>query len=296
MKIKKLFLIFLLAFTSSNFAQTELFSFEVTADMRRFAKTEYQNSQYFLGALEAIKKIGHGKFMISPGDIDPPWFVCNLINQTFGDGYLWYPVIGNHDSETPKDMHWLRDYCKQHIQNLTRKGPTNCTETTYSFDYKNVHFAVINEHFDNNSDVGSKGDICDSTFCWLKKDLAKSKEPIKLVIGNEPMVSLPDYDNGRHRHKGDNLDAHPENSHRFQQLLKDNNVLAYLCGHTRNFSFGNINGITQIDAGHSRGIGDKGAPSTFLKFHVFKDHLTFDVYRDDSNGGEYKLKHTFELK
>lgn len=115
------------------------------------------------------------------------------------------------------------------------------------------------------------------------------------VIGHEPLVSLPDMDNGRHRHKGDNLDNHPENSHRFQQLLRKHKVIAYICGHTHNFSYANINGVQQLDVGHCRGNGDKDAPSTFLKIKVYDNNCTAEVYRNDSKGGKYTLKHTLKL-
>ncbi|MBI9072711.1 MAG: metallophosphoesterase [Melioribacteraceae bacterium] len=291
-------IIIILTLLSTNYtiAQIEIFSFEATADMRNYAEPEYQNSQYFYGTCEAIKKLGQGKFMISPGDIDPPWHVYNTIKSVIGEDYPWYPVVGNHESETDEDMEWLRNFGKDSLKNIINRGPKNCEETTYSFDFENVHFAVINQYFNDTSDVGTNGDVRDSVYYWLKNDLQNSDKQIKLVIGHEPIVSLPDHDNGRHRHKGDNLDAHAETSHRFQMLLRQENVLAYICGHTHNFSFAKINGVNQIDVGHSRGVGDKGAPSTFLKFHVFKDYLTFDVYRDDSNGGEYKLEHSFELK
>lgn len=277
-------------------AKDTLFSFDVTADMREFADPNHQSPQYFRGACEAIRDIGKGAFMVSPGDIDPPQYVSDMIKQVLGNEYIWYPVVGNHESETPEDMAWLRDWGKKDIPNLVRKGPKNCEQTTYSFDYKNAHFVVLNQYYDGLSDVGTDGDICDGLYQWLRGDLEKTSRPHIFVFGHEPIVSIPDADNGRHRHKGDNLDAHPENNHRFQLLLRKHNVTAYINGHTHNFSYAKINGLWQIDAGHCRGLGDKEVPSSFLKIWVGTNSCWVDVYRDDANGGPYSLTRTIVLK
>lgn len=279
----------------SGCSSSPKFSFDVAADMRKYTPPQYPSSEHYLGCCEAIVKVGKGDFMISPGDIDPPQDVYETNRKVFGDKYPWYPVIGNHEAETPEDMEWLRKYLSTPLPGLVRKGPENCTETTYSFDHKNVHFVVLNQYYDGKSDVGTNGDVADELYQWLKNDLEQNKKPMVFVIGHEPLVSLPDADNGRHRHKGDNLDNHPKNSHRFQQLLRKHKVIAYICGHTHGFSYGIINGLMQLDVGHCRGNGDKGAPSTFVKIKVYNNHCIAEVYRTDSKGGKYTLKHTLRL-
>jgi len=157
------------------------------------------------------------------------------------------------------------------------------------------HFVVINEYYDGNSDVGTDGDICKSLYKWLKDDLEANSKPFVFVFGHEPLVSIPDIDSGRHRHIKDSLNAHPKNSHRFQQLLREYKVVAYICGHTHNTSFAKINGLWQLDAGHTRGIGDKNSRSSFLKVCVGRTSSWADVYRSDENGN-YCLTHTIRLK
>ena len=271
------------------------FSFIATADMRMFTGPEHQTSEYFFGTCEAIKTVGKGAFMVSLGDIDPPQQVQDTIQKVLGEDYPWYPVVGNHETETPEDMVWLRDHGKQEIPNLVRRGPENGEETTYSFDFNNAHFVVLNEYYDGLSDTGTNGDITTPLYTWLKKDLEENDKPLVFVLGHEPILSAPDYHNGRHRHQSDCLNAHPENSHRFQTLLRKHNVTAYVCGHTHNFSYLNINGLWQLDVGHSRGVGDKGAQSTFLKFLVGHHTCRVEVYRDDANGGSYLLTQTIDL-
>jgi hypothetical protein len=273
-----------------------VFSFEAVADMRHTAGAEYQSSQYFLGACQAIRDVGKGSFMISPGDVDPPQEVYDTIKKVLGYEYPWYPVAGNHETETPEDMVWLRNWAQKGIANLVRSGPENGEQTTYSFDFKNAHFVAINQYYDGNSDIGCDGDVADALYEWLKNDLELNTKPMVFVMGHEPMVAMPDSDSGRVRHVGDSLDAHPENNHRFSQLLRKHKVQAYFCGHTHNYSSAKINGLWQIDVGHSRGIEDKGAKSTFLKVWVGTKMSWIDVYRDDANGGDYSLRERIVLE
>jgi hypothetical protein len=271
------------------------FSFIVTSDMRNFASPEYDSSKYFSGTCEAIGDVGRGAFMVSPGDIDPPQYVYATVQNVLGKDYSWYAVIGDHEAETPADMKWLRKWGDKDIPNLVRRGPEHCKETIYSFDYNNAHFVVLNQYCDGQSDVGTDGDVCETLFKWLKEDLEDNDKPFVFVFGHEPLVSIPDVCNGRHRHIDDSLNAHTTNSHRFRQLLFHHKVTAYVCGHTHNCSFAKINGLWQVDAGHARGIGDKGARSTFLKIWVSETQATVYIYRDDRNGGPYSLAHTVEL-
>jgi len=272
-----------------------VFLFDVTADMREFADPNHSASQYFKGACEAIKQTGKGAFMISPGDIDPPEYVYETIKTVLGPDYPWYPVVGNHEAETPADMQWLRNYAKENLNKLVLPGPQGSEETTYSFDYRNAHFVVLNEYYNGQSDTGANGDICEALYEWLRDDLRANRKSFIFIFGHEPFVSIADVDNGRLRHKGDNLDEHPENSHRFHKLLREHKITAYINGHTHNFSYAKINGIWQIDAGHARGIGDGGARSTFLKVYVGTNNCWIDAYRLDQDRNAYLLTHTISL-
>jgi predicted phosphodiesterase len=212
-----------------------------------------------------------------------------------GKDYKWYPVIGNHEQETPEDMEWLREWGAKNAGQFVNTGPENAEETFYSFDYKNAHFIAINQYYDGESDIAADGDVTDPAFEWLENDLKQTDKQFIFVIGHEPIISIMDYHSGRLRHKGDNLDKYPENASRFMELLRKYNVSAYLCGHTHNFSYAKINGVWQLDAGHSRGIGDTGSPSTFLKIFVSNSDVWFEVYRDDADGGEYRLMNSIHI-
>ncbi len=93
-----LLLVFIMIFFACQRNENS-FTFIIAADMRYMAKEEYRDSRYFQGACEAIKKYGKGSFLISPGDIDPPSAVYEVVSQILGEDYPWYPVVGNHDPE-----------------------------------------------------------------------------------------------------------------------------------------------------------------------------------------------------
>ena len=228
--------------------------FIVAADMRNFA-TDGEWSENFSGACEAIKKVGGGAFMISPGDldVDPPSAVRDMIDQILGEDYPWYPVLGNHDPESPSSMRYLRAYSLT-VPNVVNRGPKGCEATTYSFDLGDSHFVVLNQYYDGVNDWGIEGDVVPELLEWLDADLAATTKKHRFVFGHEPLVPMPDMGNGRIRHQGDSLDENWESAFAFFQVMKKHDVDAYVCGHTHNTSYAKINGLWQIDAGHARGL------------------------------------------
>ncbi|MFQ5856151.1 MAG: metallophosphoesterase family protein [Anaerolineae bacterium] len=275
------------------------FTFAVTADMRRYSGPSYDSSQYFRGACEAIATRGRSAFMVSPGDIDPTSDVRWTITSTLGLTYTWYPGPGNHElpgggyeSYYGANMDWLRSY----DYGAVNPGPAGCPETTYSFDYQNAHFVMLNEYCDTGGDTVRDGDVPDHLYDWLVADLSATDKTHVFVFGHEPAHPQPDADNGRIRHLGDSLDKYQANRDRFWNLLRDERVIAYFYGHTHNYSAVEIDGVWQLDAGHARGKGDTGARSTFIMISVDANGVTFKTYRDDANGGAYTLAHTGILR
>lgn len=267
-------------------------SFSSAADMREFAG---DNPAYFRGVCEKIRSIGAGKFMLSPGDIDPPDVVFNTVSKYIGSSYSWYPVTGNHEAETASDMDFIINHYSS-LPGIVRSGPPGSEKTTYSFESGNVHIAVINEYYDGTSDRGTDGDVADALYSWLDADLSANTKPVVFVAGHEPAYPEPDADNGRLRHEYDSLNSHPASRDRFWNLLSAKKVTAYICGHTHNFSAVKINNVWQIDAGHARGSGDTGAMSTFVMFYIMNDGAVHAyVYREEP-GSRYYLRHRIRLK
>jgi hypothetical protein len=228
--------------------------FIVAADMRNFAK-QGEWSKNFSGACEAVREVGRGAFMVSPGDldVDPPSAVREMVSKVLGEDYPWYPVLGNHDPESPSTMSYLRRYSTT-VPNVVNRGPGGTEDTTYSFDWANTHFVVLNQYFDGVKDWGMEGDVVPELLEWLAADLQANSKDHVFVFGHEPLIPMPDMDNGRIRHQGDSLDEHPGNAFRFHQLLLEHDVTAYICGHSHNTSYAKINRLWQLDAGHARGL------------------------------------------
>jgi len=281
--------------TSAREANDRVVEFEVTADIREFAGDRHPGREYFAGVCEAIREEGPGEFMISPGDIDPPQQIKDTLEKHMGAHYAWYPVVGNHEAETPADMAWLRAWGSGDIPGLVRRGPEGSGTTTFSFDRGPVHFVVLNQYFDGASDFKARGDVVPALYDWLKNDLERNRKPMVIVIGHEPILPLPDMDNGRLRHEKDSLNQNVESCRKFHELLIEKKVRVYLTAHTHNTSITNLNGVWQIDAGHARGKGDPGAPSTFLKFRADRKACTVRFYRQMAPGEPYRLTRTVEL-
>ena len=122
---------------------------------------------------------------------------------------------------------------------------------------------------------GTDADINDYLYNWLVADLQANTQPYIFVFGHEPAYVFPDTDNGRLRHEFTSLNQYPAHRDRFWSLLQAEGVTAYLCGHTHNFSAVNIGGVWQIDAGHARGLGDTGAPSTFVQVQILPGSVRY---------------------
>ena len=296
-----IFFLIILLFYPLSLKSTDKFSFSITADMRNYSgKGKYDTNDYFAGVVKTIKKVSDTVFMISPGDIDPPSKIYWTISKYLGKNHMWFPVIGNHEAETKSDMEWLLNY---HIDkngklppNIVRWGPDKCKKTTYSFDYKNSHFIILNEYCEGyNRFKKSGGNISKELYEWLKKDINKNRKQNIFVIGHSPAYPIPDYESVRIRHESSSLNDYPKNRTRFWKLLKEKKVIAYICGHTHNYSITDIAGVWQIDAGHSRGIGDTGSKSTFIIIDVNGASVNYRTYRLNKNN-RYKLSYKGKLR
>jgi hypothetical protein len=270
------------------------FTLSLTADMRSYTgETEYR------GALHALAGAGAGSFMVAPGDIDPPGAVDAAIKEILGPAFDWYPVVGNHEAETPEDMAWLRAFNPggATLPRIVNPGPPASIETCYSFDEGNAHFSVINEYYHDAVDDDPVGDASADLLAWLEADLAATTQPVLFVVGHEPAFPRPDMAfPHRLRHVGDSLDQFPAHRDTFWQTLVDHGVKAYLCGHTHNFSLVEVDGVWQIDVGHARGIADTGARSTFLRMSVYAGgEVTWEAWRQNLCTGEYSVRNRGQL-
>jgi len=242
------------------------FTFIISSDQRTHTTEAFRTKDYTLPGYEAIKKVGQGSFMVVLGDIDPPSATRDLMDKVFGKDYPWYAVRGNHDKDDAS-MEYLRllNRGDKSFRNLVKKGPSNSEETTYSFDWNDVHFVVLNLFYDGKSDNAKEADVIPELLYWLEEDLKQNKKEHTIVFGHKPIVSVLDMDNGTQRHVGEVLDKFPDNSLKFQQLLLKHHVTAYVSGHTHAASYASINGLWLLNDGHIYGYEDTYTPEILFK-------------------------------
>ncbi len=274
---------------------TPSFSFVVTSDMSYTNSPDYVDyPNFFKALLDYVAVIGPGDFMVSTGDViraaDTRW----SIDAALGKDYLWFPVIGNHDFGT-EDLHFLQNYDLDPNgaaePNLVNLGPDPCPKTTYSFDYQNAHFVVLNVYCNAESAWGIDGSISDTIYDWLAADLAATSQPLIFVFGHEPAFPQPDAQTGYQNHRYESLDQYSDARDRFWALLQDRNVVAYVNGHTHSFSAVQIGGVWQLDAGHSMGTRAGPTPGTFLIINIQGNAVQLQVYRGENGPGfSYELR------
>ncbi|MCW4021006.1 MAG: metallophosphoesterase, partial [Candidatus Bathyarchaeota archaeon] len=178
--------------------------------------------------------------------------------------------VGNHE-DSQSDMAWIRAHYPS-LPWIVNSGPPGCETTTYSFDYLNAHFVVLNEYYKDGEDMKGDGDVPDEIYDWLVADLAATTKPAVFVFGHEPAFPFT-------RHVGDSLDGYPANRDRFWNLLEQELVVAYLCGHTHYYSKyqHDAENVWQIDLGNA-GNTD-GDLYTFLDVTVDESKVQFDIWR-----------------
>lgn len=239
------------------------FRFTATADSRD-KRANFQN------VLEQIMvQVGdEGVFHISCGDIDPLQDNHDDLVNEIGSDIVWFPVVGNHEAETPEDMSWIRARYSS-LPWIVNTGPPGCENTTYSFDYQNVHFVVINEYYDGHNDTATDGNVVDVLYDWLAADLADTSKPAIFVFGHEPAFPF-------NRHVGDSLDQYQSNRDRFWELLEGEPVIAYICGHTHYYTKYQQD-VWQIDLGNAGNTN--GDLFTFLDVSIDESQVRFDIWR-----------------
>jgi hypothetical protein len=252
------------------------FSFTIAGDMR-----DATGTGEFPAVLAAIGDSGGpGAFLVVPGDIDPAEKTTRAIAHAFGEEFPWYPVVGNHDVESRRDLAWIKNRFPA-LPGVARRGPRPCSDTTYSFDRGDAHFVVLNVYCDSAGEARTDGDISPELYRWLAADLGDNHRPWVFVFGHEPAFPQPDATWGTQRHVGNSLDKYPTRRDAFWELLASRRVTAYVHGHAHQYARFLRNGVWQIDAGIAQGAGTH---DTFLRVTVEAGRVTFASWRSLGEG------------
>jgi predicted phosphodiesterase len=265
--IRVLFVLFIWV----TYSSAEDIRFAVIADHR----------DYFAGLENALEFIDSQNvdFIIVAGDFDPT--DEGYVNYYSAHGYAVeseqqpnrqkvYFVLGNHDSSPSGDVYFEFNIAPYYPTNGPDSAPKG---TIFSFDRGDSHFVVTNQYWNYSS-----GGYIPQQLDWIENDLASTQKPFKFVIGHEP--AFPQF-----RHVGDSLDADPQMREDFWQILSDNHVTAYICGHTHHIYSDLVDGVYQLDAGEAREdsldvIIVEGS-STVVTAHLFSTNGSVPTANDE---------------
>lgn len=150
-----------------------------------------------------------------------------------------YEVVGNHDRTGGEaaDAMWQKEF------DLPTNGPDGFSELTYSFDFGNSHFVVL----DSEKPVGNE--VNDVQRNWLEQDLTNNKKENTFVFFHEPAYQMS-------QDAKDALDAKPAERDALWNILKKYKVTAVFNGHLH-MTTGKIqDGIHQFVIGDTDSTAD----------------------------------------
>ena len=132
-----------------------------------------------------------------PGGPQQYPFACSASSGQFP----YFVAVGNHDidgynSMTPATQYayWRNVVGAKVTSTLVglanfQQGPNlgYDSRTTYSFDYKNAHFVVTNQYFDDPAYPTANPTACirPGLYDWIDQDLSHTTKPLKFVFGHE---------------------------------------------------------------------------------------------------------------
>lgn len=294
MKKISLFLVLTLVVSLFSSVLAQNFKFAVMSDSRgRFTGV----NDPVLSALvnHFVKYNSDAKFLIFAGDMvdgsktNPAQTTKELLHwkEVMSPVYnnpnmIWpkiWPVVGNHEVQHRDDEKNFKKVFKDVFMN----GPEDELGLTYSFDYENVHFTIIDSdrwyHGDLNDTLDDRRDWHSIKHLdWVENDLKFAQERgVKWIFVISHEIVFP---TGGHLRDGlanlgrdlqlplDSVKQKSLNErNKFWGLLKEYNVAAYFCGHEHVYSRQSIDEVYQIIAGSS------GAP-------IYYFNPTFDEKRD----------------
>lgn len=170
---------------------------------------------------------------------------------------IW-PAVGNHEIRHREDEDNFRDV----FQDVYMNGPEEQKGLSYSFDFGNTHFCVMN------TDAWYYGDLSDTTddrpdwhhikyIDWVENDLKAAKErgmkhiftfshEMPFPIGGHLRDGLPNL--GRN-FKGE-IDStrqwYLDRRDKFWDIMQKYDADAHICGHEHTYGRQEVNGVYQI--------------------------------------------------
>jgi predicted phosphodiesterase len=225
-----------LAVVSSGYAQT--FSFVSMADSR--GSDEGVNDAVLSGIVDLVLQ-EDVDFVLFPGDlVNGSSNTATLTSQlnhwrdvvaplylTDLYGAKVYAGPGNHEIvNSASEGVWQSIF-----SDLPSNGPAGETYMTYSFDYLNSHFVML-----NTDRAGNRHTL---NYDWLASDLAATTADHIFVFGHEPAYPVGP-------HLGSSLDVYPDERDAFWQLLVAHDADIYFAGHEHLYDHQEIERVHQV--------------------------------------------------
>jgi len=243
------------------------FSFAIMGDTQYFKTAN--SSGYFQTVVEDITAM-NPDLVIATGDLVGSSENYGEYAKKFSD---WkkidapllsktYAAVGNHDNIKNKgEKAW------QDAFNFPPNGPSDYSETVYSFDFKNSHFVFLN------SNHGKEHIVNGDQRNWLEQDLAKSKKENIFVIVHEPAYPVSSK-------MMESLDKNPSERDALWQILKKYDVTAVFSGHEHIVSRRKIGNIYQFVFGSTDAF-DHDLPAAGVAEYAVQGQGRFGIVQVD---------------
>jgi predicted phosphodiesterase len=241
MKIQRILnLLFVLLLMASN-AHSATFEFVVMADSR--GDSDGVNDTILSNIVSLISQ-GNASFVIFPGDLVTGSTTESILTSQLNHwrkvmaplyakntfGAKVYAGPGNHEiSSSGSEVVWQTVF-----SDLPFNGPLHEKYMTYSFDYQNSHFIML-----DTDRVGLQHTI---NYDWLAADLASTTAEHIFVFGHEPAYPVGP-------HLGSSLDTYSDQRDTFWQLLAHYKVDIFFAGHEHLYNHIKLDGVQQIISG-----------------------------------------------
>ena len=169
-----------------------------------------------------------------------------------------WPVVGNHEIRHRDDEDNFRDV----FQDVYLNGPKEQKGLSYSFDFGNSHFCIIN------TDAWYYGDLSDTTddrpdwhyikyMDWVENDLKSAHErgvkhiftfshEMPFPIGGHLRDGLPNLGSDFKGEMDSTRQWYLDRRDAFWNLMKKYNADAHICGHEHTYGRQEVDGVFQV--------------------------------------------------
>lgn len=176
-------------------------------------------------------------------------------------GIVWpgvWPIVGNHEIRHREDEDNFRDI----FQDVYMNGPEEQKGLSYSFDFENSHFCIMN------TDAWYYGDPADTTddkpnwhhikyIDWVENDLKAAKErgvehiftfshEMPFPIGGHLRDGLPNLGKNFKGEIDSTRQWYLDRRDKFWNIMQKYGADAHICGHEHTYGRQEVNGVFQV--------------------------------------------------